>query len=395
MQRETPIYNLIHQDFKVYVSPSGQVSKVPMPDWQKRVLPTVNDYTGGDGGYIAAYSRNGDKAVYSVGDGIFVVGQIRLQGQYVGGIFVPQGYEGVDISADPTLKSLCDKTFPDSAPCWAGGDTGGWFGLRIDEHDDSDRILTMAVSTQLPDKVDLRQWCSPVGNQGMLNACTAYAAAALVEYYETRSSSKATILSEQFLYKVTRNLMGTTGDTGVNTRSAMKALAAIGITPLDFWPNDPAKFDDEPSAFCYALAGRYRSVEYQRLDPKDRPKEMVLQIVKTLLSQNRPVMFGVMAYFGTWQQFAKSDRLPFPAAGDTMFGAHNTAVVGYDDSITTVNEKDPSITTTGAFLIKNSYGVEWGDQGYGWIPYDYLLKRQSIDWWTIDKQEWLNLDDFQ
>jgi C1A family cysteine protease len=105
-------------------------------------------------------------------------------------------------------------------------------------------------------------------------------------------------------------------------------------------------------------------------------------------------MFGVMAYYSAWANFATSDRLCYPTEDDTLLGAHNIAVVGYDDNIITENEKNTSIRTKGAFLIKNSYGQEWGNAGYGWIPYDYLLKRKSIDWWTITKQEWLDMDQF-
>ncbi|MBY3179484.1 C1 family peptidase [Rhizobium leguminosarum] len=389
-----PVYNFLPEDFKVYVGADGGVSYMPGPQRQERTLPTINRYWGPDGGYVAVYSRLADHAVYSVGDGIYVVGQIRLQGAYVGRRFVPKGYEGKDISVAPDMKAICDQAFPGSAPNRASSDTGGWFGLLIDKQDVRDKILTLDLPQQLPEKVDLRQWCSQVQNQGTLNACTAYAASAILEYFENRASGNAVSLSEIFLYKVTRNLMHKAGDTGANTRSVMKALAAIGTVPGEYWPNDASQFDAEPSAFAYALAGRYRSLKYRRLDAKDRPKDVVLRQTKTLLSRNRPVMFGVMAYFGTWQQFVTSDRLPYPSEGDTLFGAHNIAVMGYDDSITTENAKDPGIKTTGAFLIKNSYGEEWGDKGYGWIPYDYLLKHQSIDWWTIAKQEWLDMSVF-
>ncbi|ABR64730.1 peptidase C1 [Sinorhizobium medicae] len=394
MQPTMPFYNFLPEDFKVYVGADGGVSYMPGPQRQERTLPTINRYGGPDGGYVAVCSRVADHAVYSVGDGIYVVGQIRLQGAYEGRFFVPKGYGGKCISAAPDIKAICDQAFPGSAPNWASGDAGGWFGLLIDKRDVRDKILTLDLPQQLPEKVDLRRWCSQVQNQGTLNACTAYAASAILEYFENRAGGNAVSLSEIFLYKVTRNLMHKTGDTGANTRSVMKALAALGTVPEEYWPDDASQFDAEPSAFAYALAGRYRSLKYSRIDAKDRSKDVVLRQAKTLLSRNRPVMFGVMAYFGTWQQFVTSDRLPYPSEDDTLFGAHNIAVMGYDDGITTENAKNPGIKTRGAFLIKNSYGEEWGDKGYGWIPYDYLLKHQSIDWWTITKQEWLDMSVF-
>ena len=58
------------------------------------------------------------------------VPEIRLQGKYIGRIFHPAGYEGQDISAAEELKQLADETFSAcQGDCWAGGDTGGWFGI--------------------------------------------------------------------------------------------------------------------------------------------------------------------------------------------------------------------------------------------------------------------------
>lgn len=394
MQRTTPEYNHLPEDFKVYVGADGSAINMPAPGYVERFLPVVNQYAEPNGGYIACYSKNEKTGVYSVGGGVFVVGLIRLPGKYIDRVFYPKGDETNDIGTEQALKDLCNETFPDSAPCWAGGDTGAWFGARIDSHDVRDDVAEIALANNLPATVDLRQWCSPVVNQGNINACTAHAATALVEYFEKRARNDAIAASRLFLYKITRNFLFQIGDTGANTRTTMKALATIGVPPEAFWAYDESKIDVEPSQFCYALACRYRSINYQRIDPLDRAKDVVLQTVKAILSTNRPVMFGVIAYLSCWKQFASSDRLPFPTPGDTLFGAHSMAVVGYDDSVITNNSDQGGVETVGAFLIKNSYGQEWGDQGYGWIPYDYLLKHKSIDWWTIWKQEWLDMEQF-
>lgn len=118
------------EDFRVYTNDRGIVSNNAggMQESEGRVLPTVNQYRGEDGGYVAFYSRDPAKAVYSVGGGIYVVGQIRLKGRYKGRIFHPEGYEDQDISAAVEFKELCFKTF--GVQGWAGGDTGGWFGRQ-------------------------------------------------------------------------------------------------------------------------------------------------------------------------------------------------------------------------------------------------------------------------
>ncbi|WP_244329421.1 hypothetical protein [Tolypothrix sp. PCC 7910] len=122
---------LLPEDFRVYVSDEGVVINWAAPGYTEKILPTVNKYTKRDGGYIACYSRNLEGSIYSVGDGIYVMGQIRLQGRYIGRIFHPKGYENKDISAAEEFKTLCNQTFPAArSGGWAGGDTGGWFGIQ-------------------------------------------------------------------------------------------------------------------------------------------------------------------------------------------------------------------------------------------------------------------------
>lgn len=59
-------------------------------------VPTVNDFTGIPGCYVAAYSREQTNSVYSVGDRIYVMGQVRVPGRHEGRICQPKGYEGQD-----------------------------------------------------------------------------------------------------------------------------------------------------------------------------------------------------------------------------------------------------------------------------------------------------------
>ena len=54
--------------------------------------------------------------------------------------------------------------------------------------------------TNLPDSVDLREWCSPVEDQGELGSCTAQAGVALVEYFERRAFGKHIDASRLFLH---------------------------------------------------------------------------------------------------------------------------------------------------------------------------------------------------
>lgn len=118
---------LLPKKFKVYVKDKIVISH-PEVGFETRILPTINRYKGKDGGYVAFYSSsNPGINGYAVGDGIYVIGQIRLQGKYNGRIFEPREYEGKDISGVKRFKDLCGEYFSLEGYIGAGGHTGGWF----------------------------------------------------------------------------------------------------------------------------------------------------------------------------------------------------------------------------------------------------------------------------
>ena len=148
-------------------------------------------------------------------------------------------------------------------------------------------------------------------------------------------------------------------------------------------------------AFVYALASEYKALEYYRIDVKNVAREMVLQQVKANLAANRPLMFGAILHHGWAKQAMKTGKFPVPSDSDTSWFGHTMAAIGYEDTIKIQNADSLDIETTGAFLTQNSWGKEWGEESYGWLPYEYVLKPLSNDWWTILKQDWLGTGKFE
>ena len=72
---------------------------------------------------------------------------------------------------------------------------------------------------------------------------------------------------------------------------------------------------------------------------------------------------------------------------------HAVIAVGYNDSLEIENWRNEK-KTVGALLIRNSWGTGWGDEGYGWLPYAYVLKGFTNDWWSLHKNEWIDTDQF-
>ncbi|QTN39282.1 C1 family peptidase [Cryomorphaceae bacterium] len=233
-----------------------------------------------------------------------------------------------------------------------------------------------------PELVDNRGFFPPIQQQGSLGSCTAHAGTSLYCYYQQRAHGRHELGSRLFLYKVTRNLLKWTGDTGAYLRTTMGAMTLFGVPPEEFYPYDIAKYEEEPEAFHYAFGQNFQALTYFRFDGGDRRGQALVEDLCQAMASGLAIMFGFSVY-DSIQQAQLNGDIPVPQEGDRLRGGHAVVMCGYDDN-----------RNGGSFLIRNSWGTEWGEDGYGWLPYDYVRRYLTQDFWTMLSAEWVNTGQF-
>ena len=256
------------------------------------------------------------------------------------------------------------------------------------------------IEEKLPSNVDLREWCSPVEDQLDLGSCTANAVVAMVEYFQKRAYGSHIEGSRLFVYKTTRKLMLSSGDSGAWLRSAMGAVVLFGVPDERYFPYTldgvtvNPNWDSEPDAFLYSLANHYSAINYFCHDPmgKKTAKKEVLKNVKTYLAAGVPSAFGFFG-FPSFESPDTPGSIPYPCKNEQAEWGHAVVAVGYDDNKVITNTRSNE-KKKGALMIRNSWGSSWGQDGYGWLPYDYVLDGLAEDFWSILSMEWIDTEQF-
>lgn len=261
------------------------------------------------------------------------------------------------------------------------------FNLKRQPVDNRDLKLATFRAVSIPTKMDLRSKCPPVFDQGQLGSCTANAGVAA----RMMRDGISTTLSRLYLYYEERALEGTTGeDAGATMRSICKALHKSGVCPEAAWPYDAGKYADKPSDAATDAAGTYKIAVYKTFS--NDGVDDVTQIKQYIATNNRPVLLGMEVYESMESDaVAKSGIVPMPGKNESLLGGHAVLAVGYDDEFNYGTTCIGSIlgalvgsSTKGAFLVRNSWGADWGQEGYFWLPYAYVQKGLAYDFWVLE-----------
>ena len=211
-----------------------------------------------------------------------------------------------------------------------------------------------------PVKYDLRLLTGPIEiyNQGGLGSCTANAIAGAYKIMSIIKYRKSTAISRLFVYYNERKIINQINvDSGAFIKDGFTSMQTQGACLEMYWPYVESQFAVQPTPYCYNEAKKHQSSVYNsQLDPRT-----MVQSIKQCLMLNLPVVIGIMVYESfESNQTAQTGLVPYPnVQTEKLLGGHALCCVGYDD-------------TLNHFVVLNSWGNTWGDQGYCYIPYAYI-----------------------
>lgn len=238
------------------------------------------------------------------------------------------------------------------------------FIWKADKKDNRDYKYTVTQRTS-PNVVDLRPYCSPIENQGSLGSCTGQAIAGAIELLNKRNR-KPTDVSRLFIYYYERLILGTVNyDSGAYIRDGIKATNHYGASLETYWPYDISKFRQEPILEAKSDALNRKVTRYERVTNFDGCIDA--------LSNGFPVIMGFYVYESFMSMnVARTGNMPYPnTKRERLLGGHAVLLVGYNKS-------------KKVFIARNSWGTNWGDKGYFYMPFSVVTNTSmSSDYWII------------
>lgn len=218
----------------------------------------------------------------------------------------------------------------------------------------------------LPGSVDLRGGFRPAQSQGKQCSCLSFAMTSAFEYAMRNNTSEEIDLSEAFLYYNARlkdeyDDVSTSVDNGSRFKPTVHALCEYGIAREEFCKYDENIFTEKPSDAAYSDAATRRLIKALNV-------AMSVKDIKSALSEGYPVITSFELY-DSFAQASGDGYVSMPTqedidkrnnnAQEEKHSSNAMVITGYSDQLQ-------------RFIVRNSWGKEWGDNGYCYIPYSYI-----------------------
>jgi len=253
------------------------------------------------------------------------------------------------------------------------------YGWKKDKYTELDIATRPALSTYKKlnfhpylsniTSIDLRNKCPPIYDQGHLGSCTANATCGAYGFEMMKQRETYVDMSRLYLYYCSRDMEGTVDqDSGAEIKDVVSVTEKTGLCLDTLWPYDISKFTEKPPQACYDDSALHKTMNGERI-------QQTSDDIKQCLLDGYPVIFGFQVYDSFESEpVAKTGIVPMPnITTEKLLGGHAVLIVGF----TQINGQD-------YFIVRNSWGESWGDIGYFYMPFAYVLDTTlASDFWSI------------
>jgi C1A family cysteine protease len=223
--------------------------------------------------------------------------------------------------------------------------------------------------------LDLRPFAPPIDNQYQVSDCVADATCSALEFCQIRNGLAFNKLSRLFLYYNARlQTQDTANDAGTYIRLAFSTLTSLGTCLETTWAYDPTMVFTRPSWQSYREAYPNKVSAFYSINPlliaatnTIDPSALTTSIKQALQAQH-PVVFGMTVDAG-YENTGSDGLVAMPLSTRVSTGGHAQVICGYNDN-------------TQRWIVKNSWGLTWGNAGYCYVPYAYLGASSVNDLWV-------------
>ena len=231
---------------------------------------------------------------------------------------------------------------------------------KLQKPDTRDFVYTGKLTT-VSNNIELKM--PIIYDQLQLGSCVSNAVALCVYYFLKINPSRL------YIYFNGRAIGGHNlkQDTGLSVRDGCKSVAKYFITNETNWPYNINEFTTLPNFSSYNSAITFKNMVYNAV-------KQDINSIKSCLSAGLPILIGIAIYSSfLTQSVANTGIIPMPNTNiEKIQGYHCVTVIGYDD-------------IKKVFKCANSWGKNWGDKGYFYLPYNYIINiNLAFDFWCIN-----------
>jgi len=225
----------------------------------------------------------------------------------------------------------------------------------------------------LDEKIDV--YCLTVDNEQhnfalasgvFVHNCVGNGVVGALEFLQIRNGKPFVDLSRMFVYYNARLMSRMQDrDEGAYIHMAFGTLSSLGTCAEEKWPYDTSKVFIRPSWGSYRDAYVNKIDSYYSIGGSGQAQK---NYIISALQASHPIVFG-MTVDKDYMAYRGGPPVAMPKSVRAGAGGHCQVIVGYD-------------LGRELWLVRNSWGTWWGDDGYAWVPFKYLDESSANSFWV-------------